>query len=196
MTNSEKFRPLSALVSGWILFGFEGLYLLQSFFFATFGETLAATAICAAAALATFLCFIKPQVIISDEGIKIINPTKEIFASWDRVESIDTKYSTSITVDGQTIYAWAAPAPGRYHARSVHKSELRGVINSDEILIRPGDAPRSHSGSCAYLSKFRQKEFFASSRSALNIYTSEKNLATLWAALGLLIIGFILAMIA
>ncbi len=196
MTNSEKFRPRSALVSGWILFGFEALYLLQSLFFASFSGTVAATAICTAAALTTFLCFIKPAVIISDEGIKIINPTKEIFASWDRVESIDTKYSMSITVDGRTIYAWAAPAPGRYHARSVHESELRGVIASDEVLIRPGDAPRSDSGSCAYLSRFRQKEFFASNRSALNIYTSEKSLITLWTALGFLIVGFILAIIA
>jgi hypothetical protein len=68
----------------------------------------------------------------------------------------------SITVGGKSIYTWGAPAPSRYHARSVHPIEIRGLGLGNTDLIRPGESPRSDSGAAAYyartyLQNFRSK---------------------------------------
>ena len=61
--------------------------------------------------------------------------------------------------DGKEIFAWAAPAPGRYHARSVHPSEVRGMNVGAEGIIRPGESPRSDSGVAKHLVLTRLEKF-------------------------------------
>lgn len=175
MNNPEKFRPTSAVIMGWVLIAFFFGFIAQSALLGGATETLITTLICAPAAFAAYLGFIKPYVIIFDEGIKIVNPTKEITASWDRIDEIETKYSMSITVDGSVFYAWAAPSPGRRHARGLHKSDL---FASSEPLRRLGDSPRSDSGVCAHIARLRRKEFVARGCPALNIFKIHRNLFT------------------
>jgi len=86
MTNSEKFRPGSAIASGWILIAFFVGFIVQSFFYG--GDIILTVGICGAGAFGSYLLFLKPYVLLFDEGIKIVNPTKEITATWDLVEEI------------------------------------------------------------------------------------------------------------
>ncbi|TRZ54722.1 MAG: hypothetical protein D4S00_08265 [Streptomycetaceae bacterium] len=167
MTNPEKFRPGSALITGWLLLAFFAGYSAQSIFYGGISEALVTSVICGLAGIGTYMGFIKPYVVIFDEGIKIVNPTKEITASWDRIDEIETKYTMSIVVDGATYYAWAAPAPGRSHARGVHKSDLPPGGAAPRRL---GDSPRSDSGVCAHIARLRRKEFIARGQAALNIF--------------------------
>jgi hypothetical protein len=118
--------------------------------------------------LGAYLSFIKPSVVLFDEGIKIVNPTKEITASWDRIDEIETKYSMSITVDGKTIYAWAAPAPSRRHSKAMHKSDF--TPRGSDHPVRIGDSPRSDSGACAYIARLRRKEFITQGAAPLGIF--------------------------
>jgi hypothetical protein len=113
---------------------------------------------CTASCLA-YLIFIRPKVTLFDEGITITNPFVEVTIGWQKVEDIEARYCMSILGDEHQIYAWAAPAPGRYHARSVHRSEVRGLKLSDGDLIRPGESPRTHSGVATYLAKVRLENF-------------------------------------
>jgi hypothetical protein len=85
MTNVEKFRPGSAIASGWVLIVFFLGFIIQSFFYG--GDILVTIGICGAGAFGSYLLFLKPYVLLFDEGIKIVNPTKEITATWDLVES-------------------------------------------------------------------------------------------------------------
>ena len=101
----------------------------------------------------------RPKIELFDEGVRITNPFDQITVGWQRIESIEAKYTMSIHVGDKTIYAWAAPAPGRYHSRTIHPSEIKGMGIGATGFIRPGDSPRTHSGTAAYLATLRLKAF-------------------------------------
>jgi hypothetical protein len=105
------------------------------------------------------LSFIRPKVTFFDEGITITNPLREITVGWDRVQEISARYSMYIQVDGEKIYAWAAQAPGRYHSRNIHSSELRGLNIPDPLNIRAGESPRTHSGVAVAIARIRCEAF-------------------------------------
>ena len=171
MTNIEKFRPGSAIASGWVLIAFFVGFILQSLFYG--GDILMTIGICGAGAYGAYLLFLKPYVLLFDEGIKIINPTKEITATWDLVEEIETRYSMSIQIRGQSYYAWAAPAPSGRHSRRMHKSDLLPGADSPR---RVGDSLKSDSGICSYMAKLRRKNFVSSQASKFEIITDNTSL--------------------
>ena len=174
MTNPEKFRPTSALIMAWVLIAFFLGYLAQSGYYDGPLEFIITLLICSGGTFIIYLSFLKPCVVIFDEGIKIVNPTKEIIASWDRVDEIETKYSMSILVDGATIYAWAAPAPSRRHSKAMHKSDFSPC--GSEYPVRIGDSPRSDSGACAHIARLRRKEFIMRGGPTLNIFVIRREI--------------------
>jgi hypothetical protein len=117
-------------------------------------------AISIAIALASYVLFLRPKILIFDEGITITNMLSEVTVGWHEVEAVETRYCMSIQVADKVIYAVAAPAPGRYHSRTVHESELRGISVPTTSSLRPGDSPRSQSGIAAHLARTRMNDFF------------------------------------
>ena len=167
MTNIEKFRPGSAIASGWALIIFFTGFIAQTLFYG--GDIVQIIGICGAGALGSYLIFLKPYVLIFDEGLKIVNPTKEITATWDLVEEIETKYSMSILVQDVTYYAWAAPAPSGRHSRRMHHTDLLPGANNPR---RVGDSLKSDSGVCAYMANLRRKDFRAGDSSGFEIISN------------------------
>jgi hypothetical protein len=154
MTNVEKFRPGSAVASGWILILFFAGFIIQTVIYG--GDLITTVAICTAGIIGSYLLFLKPYLLIFDEGIKIVNPTKEIIATWNMVEEIETRYTMSVVIDGTTYYAWAAPAPSGRHTRRMHKTDLHPGAQPPR---RVGDSLQSDSGAAAYIAKMRRKDF-------------------------------------
>ena len=187
MTNSEKFRPGSAVASGWFLIAFFTGFIVQSLFFD--GDVLLTIGICGAGAFGSYLLFLKPYVLLFDEGIKIINPTKEITVTWDLVEEIETKYSMSIQIRGESYYAWAAPAPSGRHSRRMHRTDLRPGTDTPR---RVGDSLQSDSGVCAYMAKIRRKDFSGGKASEFEIISNNTGLY-IFAAL--ILLGVVAALI-
>ena len=171
MTKSEKFRPGSAIASGWVLIAFFVGFIIQSLFYG--GDILMTIGICGAGAFGSYLLFLKPYVLLFDEGIKIVNPTKEITATWDLVEEIETRYSMSIQINDRTYYAWAAPAPSGRHSRRMNKSDLFPGADSAR---RVGDSLQSDSGVCAYMANIRRKNFTGVSASEFEIISDNSSL--------------------
>lgn len=122
-------------------------------------DALIAFAWAAAVSSMAHLVFWRPRVILFDEGITIVNPFLTITVGWDLVDAIEAKYTMSILVADKTIHAWAAPAPSRYHSRSIHETELRGMRFNDQTMIRPGESPRSHSGVATFLARAKLANF-------------------------------------
>ena len=122
-------------------------------------DTLVTFAWAVAISSMAHLVFIRPRVILFDEGITIINPFLTITTGWDLVENIEAKFTMSIQVADKVIYAWAAPAPSRYHSRSIHETDLRGMRIGSQGMIRPGESPRSHSGAATYLARAKLENF-------------------------------------
>lgn len=117
-------------------------------------------AISTAIALCSYVLFLRPKIVFFDEGIIVTNMLSEVSVGWHEVEAVETRYCMSIQVDNKIIYAVAAPAPGRYHARTVHESEIRGISVPTTESLRPGDSPRSQSGVAAHFARTRMNEFF------------------------------------
>jgi hypothetical protein len=181
MTNSEKFRPGSAIASGWALIVFFAGFIAQSIFYG--GDILVTAAVCSAGIIAAYLLFLKPYVLIFDEGIKIVNPTKEITATWDLIEEIETRYSMSIQISGETFYAWAAPAPSGRHSRRMHQTDL---LPGADTPRRVGDSLKSDSGVCSYMAKLRRKDFTSTINSSFEVV---KNYTSLYILSGLVVVS-------
>jgi len=123
-------------------------------------------------------------VTIFDEGITITNPLRETTIGWDQVQEISAKFSMYITVGGEKIYAWAAQAPGRYHSRTVHATEIRGLQIPDTNSMRAGESPRSHSGVAVALARIRLGAF-AKSQTVGATYRTDFNRYGLFALVAL-----------
>lgn len=136
--------------------------------------------------------FIYPKVVFFDEGVEIFNPFSNYLIGWQNVEQIDTRYTLSIKTFGddvgiKQIYAFAAPAPGRYHGRSVHQSELRGLNIQGGESIRAGQSPRTHSGVAAVIANLKMTDFRRLENPILINYRYRFNRQALWINLFLLI---------
>lgn len=173
MSNPEVFRPRSNVVYGLTLFvlcvGLTGASIVDGNFHNVLTAIVWSSLVCATA----FTLFIRPKIIFYDEGIVVINPFHRFTIGWGAVESIEARYTMYLLVkdrDGsfRKIHAWAAPAPGRYHARTIHPSEIKGMRIANPENMRPGESPRTHSGVAAHLARLRFDAFrsgdFASAR--------------------------------
>lgn len=119
------------------------------------GTLLAAGVACYAA----YLLFVHPRIRVHDDGVEIRNPMSDHEIGWQDVLSIDTRYTLSVLVGKRRIHAWAAPGQGRYHARTMHPSEVRHLRVSDGTMIHAGESPRAHSGVAGYLVRTRYDAF-------------------------------------
>jgi hypothetical protein len=110
-----------------------------------------------------YLLLHKPSVEIFDEGVRIHNPFTTVTVGWQHVDVVEAKYSAFLQLNsGEKITIWSAQAPGRYHSRTVHSSEVKGLNLTS--IIRPGESPRTDSGVVTYLCRTRLKSFRDASR--------------------------------
>lgn len=113
----------------------------------------------AATCIGTWLLFVRPKLVIADEGVTVVNPLETVTIGWDAVQALEIKYSLTFFVGDKKIYSWVATGPGRYHARSLHKTELLGLgLDKRDIesgIVRPGESPRTASGQAIALCRLR-----------------------------------------
>ena len=162
MTNVQVFRPTSNLVLAVVVFAMSFMMMVANITQGNQRDILVTFFWVIAISILAYLIFMRPKVILYDEGITIINPFMTITTGWQTVDAIDAKYTMSILVGDKSIYAWAAPAPSRYHSRSVHETDLRGLGIEKDGMIRPGESPRSHSGAATYLARTKLNNFQSS----------------------------------
>jgi hypothetical protein len=98
-------------------------------------------------------------------------------------------------VGTKQIYAFAAPAPGRYHSRSIHQSELRGLNIQSAGSIQSGQSPRSHSGVASAIANQKLVNFRSIDQSKYIGYRYQFNQNALWINLALLTAGSLLLII-
>ena len=159
MTNPEIYRARSSyFFAGFSYFLCAGL-TAQSFFVETRDSLITTLSWSLLICYLFHLAFIRPKVTIFDEGITITNPLREVTVGWDQVSEISAKFSMYISIGSEKIFAWAAQAPGRYHSRTIHSAELKGLYIPDTNSMRAGESPRSHSGVAVALARIRLDAF-------------------------------------
>jgi len=174
MSNPEIYRARSSYFFAAFIYFFCAGITAQSFLVETVESFIATLSWSLLICYLFHLGFIRPKVTIFDEGITITNPLRETTVGWDQVQEISAKFSMYVSVGGEKIYAWAAQAPGRYHSRTVHATEIRGLQIPDTNNMRAGESPRSHSGVAVALARIRLDSFVKSQTVGAN-YRSEFN---------------------
>jgi hypothetical protein len=174
MTNPEIYRARSSYFFAASTYFLTAGLTAQSFFLETVNSFITTLSWSLLISYLFHLAFIRPKVTIFDEGIRITNPFREITIGWDQVQEISAKFSMYVTVGGAKVYAWAAQAPGRYHSRNVHASEVRGLQIPDTSNMRAGESPRSHSGVAIALARIRL-DAFANNQTVGATYSSDFN---------------------
>ena len=164
MNNRELFRPTSSYVFAILGFFFISLLVYVNFLDYGFASGMVAGVWGALVCAIFFQIFLHPAVIFYDEGVEIINPLSRHLIGWQEVEEIETRYTMSIITHDRKgkkgkIQAFAAPAPGRYHSRTIHQSEMRGLNMKENNIIRAGDSPRTNSGAAAAIARSRIDQF-------------------------------------
>jgi len=157
--NREIYRPTSAYFLVGTTYLFCALYIGVNWWQEGWRTGVVALAWGALICALAFAILGYPKITLFDEGISITNPLRTVTVGWHEVEEIEARYSMSILVNGKTIHAWAAPAPGRYHGRTVHASEIRGLNFRDTSQLRPGESPRTESGTATQLARIRLEHF-------------------------------------
>jgi hypothetical protein len=177
-----------------VVFLLDLLFGIQVLFFGD-GTWVAQLGLIATTATLSWLCFIRPEILIYDEGITVVNPFITATVGWDAVDSIETKYAFTIETSGARVVAWAAPAPGRYHGRNLHASELKGINYDKDFGLRPGDSPKSQSGAAAHVARTRLSNF-RKDRNAVFVKRSGRlnhvGIALTCLSLALVALGYIL----
>jgi len=201
VNNPEIFRPKSGYIFAgmalWIVVTMLYLQIIDYGF--NFGLIIASiwgTLVCSIC----YQIFIHPKVVFFDEGIEIVNPFTHHLIGWQDVEQIDTRYTMSIKTHGgshgnKQIYAFAAPAPGRYHSRSIHQSELRGLNIQSSGSIQAGQTPSSHSGVASAIANQKIIAFKRLDNPQLIQYRYQFNQKALWINLIFLVTGTLLLII-
>ncbi len=161
MSNVETFRPRSGFVMA-----FSAFFAISAFTYINildYGLMGGLPSIGWGLVLSTifYLIFIHPKVIFFDEGLTIVNPLTTITLGWHDVVEIDARFTMYIIhrESGTKIHAFAAQAPGRYHSRTVHPNEVKGMRVGDSGMIRAGESPRTSSGAATAIARARLEQF-------------------------------------
>jgi hypothetical protein len=95
----------------------------------------------------------RPEVRVTDAGVRLVNPLRTIDVPWPALEAVETKWALTLVTAWGSYRAWAAPAPGR----SVMRQQLRHHVSQDRRIpglpahssARPSDLPHTESGAAA-----------------------------------------------
>lgn len=115
--------------------------------------------------LASWACFWRPRVEVSDAGVTLVNVTRTITIAWPAIQDVDTQWALRLTTAYGRHAAWAAPAPGlrsAFTARRLGDIDDARVLGSPRVLgggasgaVRPGDLADTSSGEAAALVRRR-----------------------------------------
>jgi len=97
--------------------------------------------------------FWRPELIVDDGLITLVNPFRTVELPWPSIQRVDTKWALTLYTAYGTYAAWANPAPNRYQASRVTRNQVGELPESTyaDGSIRPGDDPSTPSGHGALL---------------------------------------------
>jgi hypothetical protein len=101
--------------------------------------------------------FWRPEVVVDDAGVRLVNVFRTIDLPWPSIQAVDTKWALTLITAYGKYTGWAAPAPGRHEAVRATGHDAKHLPKSawSSEGIRPGDLPSSSSGSAALLIRRR-----------------------------------------
>jgi Bacterial PH domain len=104
--------------------------------------------------------FWRPEVVVDDGGVRLVNVFRTIDLPWPSIQAVDTKWALTLITAYGKFTGWAAPAPGRHEAVRATSHDAKHLPASawSSDGIRPGDLPSSPSGSAALVIRRRWEQ--------------------------------------
>jgi hypothetical protein len=104
--------------------------------------------------------FWRPEVVVDDGGVRVVNPFRTIDLAWPAILAVDTKWALTLVTSYGRFTAWAAPAPGLRQTLRSSPTETKHLPKSTMRAggVRPGDLPSTSSGSAALLIRRKWEE--------------------------------------
>lgn len=108
----------------------------------------------------------RPAVIVDPSGVRLVNVVRTVHVPWPALETVDTRYTLTLTAGGRRFASWAATAPGRTGAllqRVTGQGGRAGAEGEPSVLPDPRWLPgrtgvdrssrdlRSGSGAAAFM---------------------------------------------
>jgi hypothetical protein len=158
MSKNYTFRPTSNWVYLGLIVAVE-IWVILSFAYVGKNDAAFASILNSLAIDLLFWVFVAyPKIVLTDSGIQINNPLESVKVGWLLVEEFETRYAFTVQTDKGNFRAWAATAPGRFTARSMHESDMRGTGLTERKVISPSDNPRTDSGVALILALKRRDQ--------------------------------------
>jgi Bacterial PH domain len=109
---------------------------------------------------ACWALFWRPEVVVDDGGVRLVNVFRTIDLPWPSIQAVDTKWALTLITSYGRYTGWAAPAPGMHEAVRATSRDANHLPASawSSDGIRPGDLPSSSSGSAALLIRRRWEQ--------------------------------------
>lgn len=107
----------------------------------------------------------RPEVAVSDGGVRLVNVWRTIDVPWPALRAIETKWALTLETVWGTYRAWAAPAPGRGALRQQWRNQRDPARAIDRRVPglpaghygRPSDMVHTDSGAAAQVVNERWK---------------------------------------
>ena len=144
-----RFRPLFGRILTIVI---ATLALVGIIGFAASGDWLGLTrnfGTIAFIAVMVWAIFWRPELIVEQGGVTVVNVFASHHVPWPAIQRIDTRYTLSIYTPTGKIAVWASPAPGRHGAAAITRGDLAQVTNAARgqgDSLRPSDALRLRLG--------------------------------------------------
>lgn len=111
----------------------------------------------------------RPEVRVSDAGVRLVNVVRTIDVPWPALRGIETKWALTLDTVWGRYRAWAAPAPGRSTLRREMRAQNQTARQIERRIpglpanssARPADLPSTDSGAAAQIVNERWKRLRA-----------------------------------
>lgn len=145
------FRPRSSAVFAGVI-GVMLVSWLWSMLAAGVLDPLSTLPWVAFVAVAGYVTFVRPKVVVDDDGVTLVNPVYTAFVPWAALVHVTTQYALTLHTPHRRVTAWAAPGPGRHVASVSTAVDARSVTRTGGRTgdLGLGDLPGAPSGVAAH----------------------------------------------
>jgi hypothetical protein len=109
-------------------------------------------------AVLVWAMFWRPELIVEEHGITVVNVFRTEFVPWPAIVTVDTQWALTLRTADRVVRVWASPAPGRHRLLGLSRGDFQGLGDTARGAhgsLRPSDALSVPSGNLAQLIRGR-----------------------------------------
>jgi hypothetical protein len=164
MNSENVFRPKGNFAWAIVALILDALFLAQVIFYPAEGAiNTIEFAIGAAIAVAAYLMWVRPKLVLNKDHLIVVNPISSTKIAYKDIDELETKWALLINHGGNQTRVWVAPANGkqRWIAESARVWKFTRIPSSERVTdeyTTASDSLGSDSGIAAALIRERLRD--------------------------------------